>query len=240
MRFFRNPLFLFCFIPGFYILFGALYAMQYTEINWLSFSLLYVYIILNQIMENILKKIYKKDQLIKYLPVVILESLLLLTIAYFGISYSYLTIIVLLFYALIIQGQYLFHYYELSWLSVCIISLLKACLLNGISFYLHTGFISIRILLWVTPLFLPALIMEANRWGLNKKESYLKWELLLTYIIGIGLMSMTTGIYAAALFLSIPFAFHLWVRPNTVSTKLFTASFFLAHFLSSLLAFLFV
>lgn len=233
-----NPLFLFCFIPGFYLLFGTLYAIQYTEVNWFSFVVLYCFILLNQLLEKSFKKRYIKREMAKKIFVGVIEALLIVSIIYFGLVYSITTTALLICYTLMIQAQYLFQYYELSWLSVTLLALFKSLLANSISFYIHGGFIPIQILIWTIPLILPLFFMESVRMEQKLTAQHTKIQLVAIYLVGVSFMWWASTVYAVILFISIPFAIIVWTRPDETSILLFTASYLLSHFITSLVAFI--
>lgn len=233
-----NPYFLFCFIPGFYLLFGTLYAIQYSSIDWLSFFLLYLFVMSNQLLEKKFNKNYDLTSRSAKRSVIILEILLFLILFYFGIVHSLITSLLLICYAIMIQGQFSFSYYNLSLFSMVLVTIFKVFLLNALSFYLHTGFIPIRLLLWTSPLFLPILLGELFNWEkpLNKKK--ITAILLFSYFIGMLLMWLIADLYALILLFSVPFGFIFLVDPNKRTNQLFTASYIFTHFLVALFAFL--
>lgn len=233
-----NPWFLFCFIPGFYVLFGTLYARQYTEINWLSFGILYLFLLLNQILERLLQNIDRKKERTSLLSLGIIESCVLIMIIYFGLSYSIFTAALMLCYSIMIQTQYMFRYYELSWLAIILVTLFKGLLANSLSFYIHAGFIPMQILIWVSPLFLPLFFLEWTRWHLPLTKKHISYQLIGIYLMGVFLMWWVANMYAIILLISLPFACILWIKVDRKLIPLFVASFLLSHFFTSLISFL--
>lgn len=232
-----NPYFLFCFIPGFYILFGTLYALQYTLINWLSFGLLYLFVMLNQLLESKFRIGYSMTSHQERRSVFLLETLLVLIVVFFSFSYSIFAGLLLICYTTMIQCQYIFIHYKLSLFSILLVTIFKTVLMNSLSFYIHTNFIPLRLVLWVIPLLLPVLLMEVSRCHIVINKKVVTTILLLSYLVGTASMWILVDRYATILFLSVPFAFALWNNFNTRTIQLFTASYLLLHFSASLFSF---
>lgn len=234
----ENPLFLFCFIPGFYLLFGTLYAIQYIEINWVSFALLYAFVLFNQLIEGAFKKKETRVERMRKSSVLFVEGLIVLSLFYFGIVHSIFLALALLCYSLMIQGQYLFAYYQLPWISIALTSLFKGIFMNSISFSIHSHFIPMSVLIWTIPLLLPILLMEIKRWNIPLSKKQLITILLGSYLIALPILFYTAGLVALILLLSVPFALLSIQTKQKETVSLFTASFLLLHFILSLLTFI--
>src|SRR5699024_4950400 len=103
--------------------------------------LLYIFVQVNHMLENILLRIPKNDFEVSKPFLFGLEVLNVLLLGYFAFSYSWLAFLVLSGYTLIIQLQFLFSYYDLDHVAIITTTLLKLVLLNGFSFYLLVCFI---------------------------------------------------------------------------------------------------
>lgn len=230
-------MFLFTFIPGFYILFGTVYAIPYEQMNWLSIFLLYLFVMGNLLIENYLKSepIDKIKNKKNKRPVFIIELIVWIILIYFGWSTSLVLGIVLFCLLLFIQGQMLFKYYQLTFFSLLIVTFIKATLLNLTALYIHTGFLSWRSLLFTFPLIAPILLHEWHRmYGIIEKK-ILYCLIVLSYLSSLIYFTFHMVFVSAVLLFSLPLAYFLIKNPEKGSIRLFTAGFLLLHFIGCLL-----
>src|SRR5690625_6919092 len=135
---YRPALFL---LPFFYLALGSIFALYFNAFNVFSFIVFYVFVLTNQMLENTLLRIPSNNFEISKSFILGLEVLNAGLILYFGFQYSWLAALVLLFYTLIIQIQFVFNYYDLEGVAVFVVTLLKLVLLNGFAFYVQANFI---------------------------------------------------------------------------------------------------
>lgn len=204
-----QPILFFFLLPLISLVPGTIFALQYNQINYISFAALYIYIVINQLLENILLRIPAHNFELSKKMLIFLEAINLLFILFFALRYSWMSALILLLYTIIIQLQFLFSYYDLEKTSAVISSLLKVILLNSLSFYIHLNFIHFRFLGYYFALFLPYLMYE-----LTRAEKYIKKTLLLllsslTYLFSFILFWPDIGLFSLSLLLSYPFIFAL-------------------------------
>lgn len=231
-------MFLFCFIPGFYILSGTLYALQYADVNWLSFALGYLLIMVNQLLENKFKESYTEETQSKKESILFIECVLFFIIIYFGIAHSIISGLLLICYSVLIQGQFLFKFYNSSNLAIVLVTLFKCLLLNSFGFYIHTGFIPFSLVIWTIPLLLPIGLTEYIRWK-NLTPVLLRILLIFSFTLGFVFLYLKAGWYGLLLILTLPFIFLTWKQTKKIQLlRLFTASFLFLHFTIMLLSIL--
>src|SRR5690625_7152137 len=157
---YRPALFL---LPFFYLALGSIFALYFNAFNVFSFIVFYVFVLTNQMLENTLLRIPSNNFEISKSFILGLEVLNAGLILYFGFQYSWLAALVLLFYTLIIQIQFVFIYYDLEYIVVFVATFLKLILLNGFSFYTQTNFIHPRFIPIYSGLFIPFYLFEISR-----------------------------------------------------------------------------
>lgn len=202
---FYNPFIYFFLLTFLSLLFGSLSAAQFSQLNYLVLTLFYVYIFINQLIENILLRIPQQDFLLSKKILFILEFFNLSIILFFSWSYSFTAGVVLLFYTLIIQLQFLFSYYDLEIIASIISSLLKVILLNSFAFYIQTKFITYPSALYSLGIFLPYLSYELIRLSNIKTSKVINIINMLAYPIATFIMWSRISYFSLFLFLSLPF-----------------------------------
>lgn len=234
---FYNPMLFFFLLPLFQMALGSLFSLTYNRIHILSFIFLYAFILINQMLENVLLRIPTADFDINKSFFAVLEALNILTLLYFGFAHSWMAALVLLLFSLIIQSQFLFTYYDLDWLAILITVFLKAIFLNGFSFYTNTGFISAEYVPYTFALLLPFFLYEASRVRLEMVEKVLPILLVFSYIIGIGLLWADFSLTSLFLFVSLPFAWVVYKKEfNRKTTSMFAISFSLIYIILLMIA----
>lgn len=200
-----QPMLFFFLLPLISLIPGTIFALQYGRVNAISFTGLYIYLVVNQLIENILIRIPVNDFDRSKKFLMSLELINLLFILLFGLAYSWMNASVLLLYTIIIQLQFLFSYYELERTAAIIASFLKIVLLNSLSFYIHTHFIHFKFSTYYFALFLPYLIYELAR--TEKKINKIPYFLLgsFSYFFSIILLWQNIGWLSLSLLMSFPF-----------------------------------
>ena len=135
---FYQPTLFFFLLPVFQILLGMIFSLQYQSVNVLAFIFLYLFVLFNQMLENILLRIPNTDFEFSKAFFFTIQFLNCLTILYFGLQFSWMTSLILFLFSLNIQGQFLFSYYNMELFAVLVSAVLKILFLNGLSFYLGT------------------------------------------------------------------------------------------------------
>lgn len=202
-----QPTLFFFLLPLISLVPGTIFALQYNQINYVSFAALYIYIVINQLLENILLRIPAHNFELSKKMLIFLEAITLLFILFFALRYSWMSALILLLYTIIIQLQFLFSYYDLEKTSAIISSLLKVILLNSLSFYIHLNFIHFRFLGYYFALFFPYLMYELTRTGQDIKKTLLLFLSSLTYLFSFILFWPDIGVFSLSLLISYPFIF---------------------------------
>lgn len=184
---------------------GTIFALQYGQINALSLAGLYIYIITNQLIENILLRLPVNDFERSKFFLITLESINILFIIIFGIRYSFMSGAILLLYTIIIQLQFLFSYYDLEKTSAIITSFLKIILLNSLSFYIHINFIHFRFSAYYFALFFPYLIYELTRSEKTINRIVFVTLSNFSYLFTVLLLWPDIGFLSLAIFIGYPF-----------------------------------
>lgn len=222
-----HPIIYFFLVPFISILPGSIVASQYKQINSISFIALYIYIVINQLIENILRRIPTNNfQLSKNL-LISLEIINGLFILLIGVRYSWMSAAILLHYTIIIQAQFLFTYYDLENTAAFIASFLKVVLLNGIAFYIHTNFFHFRFLPYYFGLFFPYFIYEFTRFEEKTDHKKLLLFIILSYLSAFYLLWEANRLMNILLFLALPFVmiFKSEFKRKYIATFLLSFSF---------------
>lgn len=224
-----HPILFFFLLPVFYIGVGSTVAVQYNTLNFVSLIFLYLFVLINQMLENMLLRIPKSDFEISKGFLAVLELANILVLLYFGLRHSWLAALVLLFYTLIIQTQFIFSYYNLDEMAIIIANLLKIVLLNGVAFYIQTQFIHPRFIPLFFGLYLPFYLFETSR---GKTTMGLVWVLsllALSLAAGIGILWTCIGMKTLFLLLSLPFAMLFKVEFSRKTSAIFTCVYSLVY-----------
>lgn len=211
---------LFLLFPLIYLLPGTIYSTTYTNINWLELLVLFSFILINSGLEHELdrKNLYLKPSLI------FLELGNITLIIYFYINQSIFLGNIFVLYSILIQTQYLFKFYQLHYLAIALLAIFKVFLLNGVSFYLNTNFITLSLFIIMLPYFIPKLLSESMRWKKTNPFVFISL-LLLSYIVGIISLWNYVGFWTLFLLLTLPFAYKALSKRNHINTQLFTLLF---------------
>jgi len=211
---------LFLLIPFIYILPGTIYSVTYTNINWLSFLSLLGVVLINNLLENTLDT---KNVRIT-LPLVLLELANIGLLIYFYTSQPLFLGNILVLYSILVQTQYIFKTYHLYYLALILIAIFKVFLLNGVSFYLNTNFLTNSLIAIMSPYFLPILLSELMRWKKTNPFIFISL-LLLSYLLGIMILWHHIGVWSLSLLLLLPFAYKSLNKRNYTNTRIFTLLF---------------
>lgn len=226
MHVFYRPVLFFFLLPIFQIILGSLFSLKYNALHILSLLFLYLFVLCNQMLENILLRIPNNDFTLNKPFLAILEGVNLLVLIYFGFAHSWLASLVLLLFSLYIQGQFLFSYYDLEHVATILAVLLKMTLINGFSFYTNTGFLQLGYLPYSLALFIPFYLYEAAKVHPEMTQRSLMIMLGLSYVLGIGTLWMQVSVTSLTLLLSLPFAWLLMKKElNRKTTSLFAIMF---------------
>jgi hypothetical protein len=197
--------FVFLLLPFFYLALGSIFALDFNAFNVFSFIVFYVFVLINQMLENTLLRIPSNNFEISKSFILGLEVLNAGVILYFGFQYSWLAALVLLFYTLIIQIQFVFNYYDLEGVAVFVVTLLKLVLLNGFAFYVQANFIHSRYIPVYFGLFIPFYLFEISRTDRALKNVWLLGIIALGYSFGIFFLWRYLEWQSLFLLLSLPF-----------------------------------
>lgn len=224
-----RPMTFFFLLPIFYIGIGSAVATQYNTLIIVSLIVLYLFVLINQMLENMLLRIPKSDFEISKGFIALLELANTLVLLYFGLRHSWLASLVLLFYTLIIQTQFIFSYYNLEDMAIIIANLLKLVLLNGFAFYIQTQFIHPRFIPLYFGLYLPFYLFETSRGKTTMGFIWLLSILALSLAAGIGLLWTRIGMVSLSLLLSLPFAMLFKVEFSRKTSAIFTCVYSLIY-----------
>lgn len=220
-----HPVLFFFLVPMFYLVFGNIFALQYDTFRGFAFFLLYLFVLVNQMLENILLRIPKNDFEVSKPFLFSLEVLNVLLLGYFAFSYSWLAFLVLSGYTLIIQLQFLFSYYDLDHVAIITTTLLKLVLLNGFSFYVQVRFIHPRFIPIYLVLFIPFYLFEISRIDRPFKKNGLYGLVLLAYSFGIIVLWGFIGWQSLILLVTFPLASVFSTNFGRKTTSIFACIF---------------
>lgn len=217
----------FLLFPLIYILPGVIYSTTYTNINWLALLVLFSFILINEGLEY---KLDKQQNRHLNLSLIFLELGNLALIIYFYINQPIFLGNIFVLYSILIQIQYLFKFYQLHYLAIVLLAIFKVFLLNGVSFYLNTNFITLSIFIVMLPYFIPKLLSELMRWKKTNPFVFISL-LLLSYIVGIITLWRYIDFWSLLLLLTLPSAYKALNKRNYINTQLFTLLFSLTTLL---------
>lgn len=200
-----RPILFFFLLPLISIIPGTIFSLQYGAMNLVSLMALYIYIIVNQLIENILLRIPTNNFERSKRFLMSLEVVNILLILFFALRYSWISAAILLLYTIIIQLQFLFSYYELEYIAAILASFLKVLLLNSFSFYIQTNFVHFRFTLYYLALFFPYLIYELTRSEQKLNKMVFIALSSLSYILPALLLWSDIRLPALSLLISSPF-----------------------------------
>lgn len=162
--FFNHSFFIIFATPLTYLLVGTLYAIQITNVHFVPFFLLYCFILLNQFLEKFLERWIKKTSENSTVFLLLFELLNVGLIVYFTFSLHYLIGLLLLFYSLLVHGQFYLIKIGLVWFSIAMQAIFKGAIITYVSFAIQVLFIPNTLFLWSIPLVLLALFVELGRY----------------------------------------------------------------------------
>jgi len=226
MNVFYHPVLFFFLLPLFYMSLGSVFSLQYNPLNYLSIIILYLFILSNQMLENMFLRIPQNDFQLSKRFVFLLETLTVLALLFFGWRHSWTASLVLLLFSAIIQLQFLFSYYDLDYVAVLVTTFFKVILLNGFSFYIGTQFIHTRFIPYYFGLFIPFFLYEAARIENSMRKVTLTVLVSLGYIVSIVLLWQHLAWGSLLLLLTLPFAWLViseYNRKTTASYAIMTA-----------------
>lgn len=200
-----HPIIYFFLLPLISIFPGSILAFQYGQTAFTSFIALYIYIVTNQLIENILLRIPTNNFQLSKRFLTSLEIVNILFLLFFGFRHSWMSAATLLLYTITIQLQFLFTYYDLEKTAAFIASFLKVILLNGIAFYIHTNFLHFRFLPYYFALFFPYFIYELTRFKEKADNKLILPMIIFSFLFTLALLWNTMGIFSSTLLLSFPF-----------------------------------
>lgn len=231
LKIFYHPVLFFFSLPLFYMALGFLFSVPFDSIRILSIILFYLFIVVNQMLENIVHRLSTNEKSLSKSFFIVLEVLNLLAILYFGWRHSWIATLVLIGYSLIIQLQFLLDYYELRFFSVAITSIFKVFLLNGFAFYIGTNFMQLPILLIFAGILFPFFLLEASRMVKHENSKNVYILLGLSYLLGILLLWNRVGLMSLTLLLTLPFAWLVTKSFNRQTASTFSIFFALIYIL---------
>lgn len=234
---FYHPTLFFFLLPFFQILLGMIYSLQYQTLNIVSFFFLYLFVLFNQMLENILLRIPNSEFTFSRSFFGAVQVLNLLTILYFGFQHSWLTSLFLLLFSLNLQGQFLFSFYNLEFYGTILSVILKTMFLNSFSFFIGAGFIQERFVVYFLGLLVPLFLYEVSRVRPEMKTNILRVLIALSYVVGLVLLWMPLKFMSLLLLLSVPFAWGLLKDEfNRKTSSVFMINFSLFYILLTMYA----
>lgn len=222
---FYHPVLFFFLLPVCYLALGSLFSLQYNQLNILSLVIFYLFIFINQLLENMFLRIPADDFQLSQKFVLTLELLNGLVILYFGLQHSWIASLVLIGFTLIIQLQFLFSYYNLDHISALITTFFKVILLNGFAFYIGTNFIHTRFAPYYFGLFVPFYLYEASRIDPRLKNRFIVPLIVIGYLAAGALLWPSLNVISLLLLLSLPFAWLLTTEYSRKTTAIYTITF---------------
>lgn len=135
---------------------GSLISLKYNEYNGLGFFILFIFTLVNLLIENYLQNKASKLSF----SFVILLIIALICIGHFFIFYLSALGFLLLLIQLFILGLPLFDYYNLQSLSIIITTAIKIFVLNIAGMYIQIGFIDLKWLILISSLIFPLFMVE--------------------------------------------------------------------------------
>lgn len=232
---FYHPTLFFFLLPFLQISLGMTYSLRYQTLNLVSFIFLYLFVLFNQMLENILLRIPDNEFNFSKSFFAGVQVLNILTILYFGLQHSWLTSLFLLLFSLNIQGQFLFNFYDLEIYGTVFSVILKTLFLNSFSFFIGAGFVQTRFIIYFLGLLIPLFLYEVSRIRPEMNIKMLQVLITLSYIVGLILLWPSLTVVSLILLLSIPFAWGLTNEAfNRKTSSVFMINFSLFYMLLSM------
>lgn len=200
-----HPVFYFFLLSLLSLLPGSILALELNTFNFLPLSLFYFYILVNQFIESLLLRVPDQDYEPSKKLLGFFESINFLMILFFIQYYSLIAGVILFFYSLIIQLQFLFTYYHLEKTAAFIASLLKVLLLGSFSFYIHLHFISTTVIFYSLGILIPYFIYELTRIKKVQTKYLISTLTFLAFLTAIFILWSRISYFSLFLLLAIPF-----------------------------------
>ena len=235
----KNAKFFYFIFPTFYILFGLIYAIPFSTLNIISFFVLYLFVLLTQLLETYFRNYFILKMKFHKKNIGILEFFIGLSLLYFIITHSWVSGLLLVCYTLMVQGKYLFIHYGLDFLSISLTTLFKSLLLNIFGFYIHTGFISNTIFIYLLPLIIPIFSYEYYTWNKVIPNNVKYLIAILSYLLTITLTWSILSWWSLLLLLS-AILLPLFLLSNKKQSILFFSTTFTLNYFILLLVFILV
>lgn len=229
IRIFYHPILFFFLLPVFYIALGSLFSIQYHALNLVSLAIFYFFVLVNQMLENILQRIPEDGFKGSKKFIIALEIINALIILYFGLRHSWIASLVLVGFTLIIQLKFLFSYYDLDQAAAVIVIFFKVFLLNGFAFYISASFIHTRFIPHFSGLFVPFYLYESSRMKDSLQKKYRVGLVVIGTLIGVALLWQTMGMLSLFLLLSLPFAWLIMEEYSRKTTAIYTIIYALLY-----------
>lgn len=220
-----QPILYFFLLPVLSLIFGTFFASKYGNLRFAMLLFFYLFILTNQLIENILLRVPNNDFELSKKLLIVLEIVNFSILLLFTWQYSIIAGLILFLYTLIIQVQFLFSYYDLEKTAAFIASFLKVILLNSFAFYLHTEFLSLDRFSNYAVILIPYFIYELTRLHNQKPDQSFKTLGTLSFIIALLLLWQSFSYFSLLFLVSLPVLSPL--RENLTRKN---ASFFLFGF----------
>lgn len=211
---FLHPFFLIFITPIAYLLTGTVYAAQISNFSFFPFIGLYLFILINQLLEKIIRIWLQKPVKALTFALLATEALNLMIISSFALSIHLLIGLLLLLYSILIQSQHYLIKLELKWVMYTIKAIFKGGILTYVSFFVQLPFIPNTIFLWSIPFILLALVIEITEYPirlqqieqLKQQRSLFLGLLAALYLSSFSILWLSFGYFSLLLLLSLPSA----------------------------------
>ena len=211
---FLHPFFLIFITPIAYLLTGTIYAAQISNFSFFPFIGLYLFILINQLLEKIIRIWLQKPAKALTLALLATEALNLIIISSFALATHLLIGLLLLLYSTLIQSQLYLIKLELKWVMYMMKAIFKGGILTYISFFVQLPFIPNTIFLWSIPFIVLALVIEITEYPIRLQQvEQLKQQrtlflglLAALYLSSFSILWLSFGYFSLLLLLSLPSA----------------------------------
>lgn len=183
-----NPIVLVLLIPATYLMIGTIYALQYTSLNWIALLLLYAFLFINHYIENYFSKHPLFSKQVVTSKILLLELLNIVLIIFISLTTHYLATILIVLYSLIVHFQHTLKLFNLTGISIAILSFFKGGILTYLSFFVQIHFIPLELFKWSLPLILLNVCTELGRHFVQRpaiQQQYKKSLLLINSLVAL-------------------------------------------------------
>lgn len=158
--------------PLLLILFSILYVNYLNSPDLLLTLIIYIFILVNQFIENQLTNRPLTDKMNPFIPNILLELVNLGLIIFLGVKHSPWIAVLLLMYTIIVHIQFIFVKYNLAMLSIIILTLFNSFILPFSIFHLHLNFIPAQLIRISVTYIIPIFMLEYERFArkLNREN----------------------------------------------------------------------